>query len=121
MSKFVRVLGLGCRCPRCGEGRLFSGYLQLAPGCEACGLSYAGSDTADGPAFFVMMPLCIVTAALALLFEVHAHPPLWQHVVIWPTFIAVVIGLLLRPVKSALVGMQYRYRDVQNDARNTWV
>ena len=121
MSTFVRHLGVDCRCPRCGEGRLFAGYLQLAPACEACGLSYAGSDTADGPAFFVMMPLSIITAVLALLFEVYAQPPLWQHVVIWPAFIAVSIGLLLRPAKATIVAMQYRYRDVQNGERKSWV
>ena len=121
MSQSILAAGLACRCPRCGEGRLFTGYLKIAPGCELCGLSFAGNDTADGPAFFVMMPLCLITAALALFFEVYVQPPLWEHMIIWPTFIALSIGLLLRPVKSTLVAMQYRYRDVQNSERNTWV
>lgn len=121
MSKSILATGLACRCPRCGQGRLFSGYLQIVPACEVCGLSFAGSDTADGPAFFVMMPLSIISAVLALLFEVYAQPPLWQHVLIWPTFIAISIGLLLRPMKGTLVAMQYRYRDVENGARNSWI
>jgi len=29
------------RCPRCGGGRLFSGWFRMADGCPACGLSYA--------------------------------------------------------------------------------
>jgi uncharacterized protein (DUF983 family) len=109
--------GLACRCPRCGQGRLFAGYLQIAPRCEKCGLSFDGNDTAGGPAFFVMMPLSILTAVLALLFEIHAAPPLWQHIIIWPIFIVVCIGLMLRPVKSTLVALQYRYRDVGNSER----
>ena len=121
MSRSLLGAGLGCRCPQCGQGRIFSGYLQIAPACELCGLSFAGNDTADGPAFFVMMPLCIVTAVLALLFEVYAAPPLWQHMIIWPTFIMASVGLLLRPVKATLVVLQYRYRDVQSDERNTKV
>lgn len=120
MSNVLRS-GFACRCPRCGQGRLFAGYLKLSPACERCGLSFAGTDTADGPAFFVMMPLCIVTAVLALVFEVRATPPLWQHIAIWPIFIAVSIGLLLRPVKASLVALQYRYRHVESDDRNTWV
>ena len=121
MSNVLLKASLGCQCPRCGQGRLFSGYLQIKPACEHCGLSFAGNDAADGPAFFVMMPLSIITAVLALLFEVYAQPPLWQHVVIWPAFIAVSIGLLLRPAKATIVAMQYRYRDVQNGERKSWV
>jgi uncharacterized protein (DUF983 family) len=103
------------RCPRCGKGRLFEGYLTIRPGCEVCGLSFAGHDTADGPAFFIMMPLCIITAVLALLLEVFATPPIWVHVVLWPLFIALFAGLALRPVKAAMVALQYRFRDVERD------
>jgi uncharacterized protein (DUF983 family) len=115
------VAALGCRCPRCGKGRLFAGYLRIAPACEHCGLSFAGNDTGDGPAFFIMLPLSIATAVFALLFEVKAQPPLWLHMVIWPIFIALAVGLLLRPVKATMVALQYRYRDVESDAGNTQV
>ena len=46
--------GLAGRCPRCGKGKLFDGFLTLRPRCEACGLDYSFADSADGPAFFVM-------------------------------------------------------------------
>lgn len=107
------VAGLGCRCPRCGKGPLFAGYLTIAPSCSVCGLSFANTDTADGPAYFIMMPLCILTAVSALLFELKFAPPMWVHMVIWPVFIAAFIGLTLRPVKATLVALQYRYRDIE--------
>ena len=111
----LAVAGLLGRCPRCGRGRLFEGYLTIRPGCEVCGLSFAGHDTADGPAFFIMMPLCIITAVLALLLEVFTTPPIWVHVVLWPVFIALFAGLALRPVKATMVALQYRFRDVERD------
>src|SRR4051812_15139144 len=86
------------RCPRCGKGPLFSGYLRVADRCSNCGLSFAGHDTGDGPAFFIMMPLCLLTAGLALLVEANLTPPLWVHMIIWPVFIALFAGLTLRPV-----------------------
>ena len=52
--------GLACRCPRCGKGPLFKGYLTLQTECPACGLSYAFADPADGPAFFVMTAVGVV-------------------------------------------------------------
>jgi uncharacterized protein (DUF983 family) len=47
--------GLTCSCPRCGGGKLFAGYLTLAPRCETCGLDYAFADSGDGPAVFVIL------------------------------------------------------------------
>src|SRR5437764_1489112 len=47
--------GLRSRCPGCGEGRLFQGFLTLRPSCERCGLDYSFADSADGPAVFVIM------------------------------------------------------------------
>ena len=111
----LAVAGLLGRCPRCGRGRLFEGYLTIRPGCEVCGLSFAGHDTADGPALFIMMPLCIITAVLALLLEVLQQPPIWVHALLWPVFIALFAGLALRPVKAIMVALQYRFRDVERD------
>ena len=40
--------GLACKCPRCGEGRLYAGFLTLRPSCNVCGLDYAFIDAGDG-------------------------------------------------------------------------
>lgn len=108
------VAAFGARCPRCGRGRLFEGYLRIAPACTVCGLKFGGNDTGDGPAFFVMLPLCIITAVSALVFELKLEPPLWVHMLVWPTFIGLVVGFSLRPVKALMVALQYRYRDVEH-------
>jgi len=109
------IAAFGARCPRCGQGKLFDGYLKVAPACSACGLKLAGNDTGDGPAFFIMLPLCILTAVLALLFEFNFMPPLWVHMAVWPIFIGLVVGFSLRPVKALMVALQYRYRDVEHE------
>ena len=113
------VAALGCRCPRCGKGPLFSGYLNIAPACSVCGLSFAGNDTGDGPAFFIMLPLCLMTAVFALLLELRFEPPIWVHMLVWPPFIGLVVGFGLRPVKATMAALQYRYRDVENDDTST--
>ena len=109
------IAALGCRCPRCGKGALFDGYIRIAPACTVCGLSFAGHDTGDGPAFFIMLPLCVITAVLALLFERFVRPPMWVHMIVWPLFIAATVGFALRPVKATMVALQYRYRDVSGN------
>lgn len=54
--------GLAERCPNCGQGRVFRGYLKFKPNCEACGQDFLSSDTADGPAFFVGFLVLIIFA-----------------------------------------------------------
>jgi len=102
--------GLRCRCPRCGEGRLFAGFLTVAKSCDRCGLDYGFADPADGPAFFVMSGVGIVVIALFTWAEVAWHPPIWAHLL--TTFPALIVGCLasLRPVKAWLVASQYFHK-----------
>lgn len=99
------------RCPRCGQGALFAGYLRIVPVCSSCGLGFANFATEDGPASLIILPLCMLTAGGSLVLEVMIQPPIWVHVLVWPAFIALSVGSLLRPVKAAMVALQYRYRE----------
>lgn len=102
--------GLTCRCPRCGEGRLFSGFLKLADHCDACGLKYDFADPADGPAFFVMTAIGILVIAAWGVWAAAAQPPIWlQMVVVFPVLIGASLATL-RPVKAWLVAEQYVHK-----------
>ncbi|MDK9697059.1 MAG: DUF983 domain-containing protein [Siculibacillus sp.] len=99
-----------CRCPRCGEGRLFRGFLTPVPCCEACDLDTRFVDSGDGPAVFVMLAVGFVVVAAALVTEVKYSPPYWVHAVLWlPTILVLSLGLL-RPLKALAIGLQYRHR-----------
>lgn len=101
------VTGLRGVCPRCGEGRLFKGFLGLQPGCDRCGLDYSFIDAGDGPAVFVIFIVATVVVCLAIAVEFTLAPPLWVHVLIWwPTIVLMCLGLL-RPIKGLMVAMQY--------------
>jgi uncharacterized protein (DUF983 family) len=104
------------RCPRCCRGALFIGYLRVAPICSNCGLSFATFNTEDGPASLIILPLCFLTAGGSLLLEVMVQPPIWVHVMVWPTVIALAVGFSLRPVKAAVIALQYRSRERNGDA-----
>ncbi len=98
------------RCPRCGKGRLFAGYLQIAPRCGACGLDYSGFDAGDGPAVFVILIVGCLVAGGALILEATVSPPYWVHAVIWlPTILILSIGLL-RLAKALLLVLQYKHQ-----------
>ncbi len=109
----VVATGLAGRCPRCGEGRLFDGFLNVAPRCQNCGLDFSFADSGDGPAVFIMMIVGFIVVGLALVVEFTFHPPYWLHAVIWiPLVLGLSIGLL-RPLKGLMIAQQYRHRAEQ--------
>jgi uncharacterized protein (DUF983 family) len=97
----------GC-CPRCGEGRLFSRFLTVAPRCNNCGLDYSFADAGDGPAVFVILIIGFIVVGSALWLEVSHNPPLWLHFLLW---VPLTLGLsltALRLIKGVLITLQYR-------------
>ena len=102
--------GIACRCPRCGQGKLFAGFLTLRPGCEACGLDNAFIDSGDGPAIFVIMLAGAVVVTCALIVEVKYQPPFWVHAMLWLPLILVTTLLPLRSMKSLLIALQFHHK-----------
>ncbi len=102
--------GIACRCPRCGEGKLFAGFLTLRPACERCGLDYTFIDTGDGPAIFVIMLAGAVVVTCALIVEVKYQPPFWVHAALWLPLILVTTLLPLRSMKSLLIALQFHHK-----------
>jgi uncharacterized protein (DUF983 family) len=98
------------KCPRCGQGKLFDGFLTLAPGCDQCGLDYGFADSGDGPAVFVILLAGCLVLGLALWVELAYEPPFWVHLAIFLPLTAVVCLGLLRPLKSLMVAMQYHHK-----------
>ena len=102
--------GLACRCPRCGKGKLFQGFLTLRPRCEVCGLDYAFIDSGDGPAVFVVFLAGAIVVASALITEVKFEPPLWVHALLWGPLILVTTLTPLRPMKGLMIALQYLHK-----------
>lgn len=102
--------GLCGRCPRCGEGKLFQGFLKVAPRCESCGLDFHFADSGDGPAVFIMLISGFAVVGFTLWLELTFEPTLLLHLVT-----TLPLGLLfcigpLRPLKGLMIALQYANR-----------
>ncbi len=107
------LAGLMCRCPRCGQGKLFKGFLTLAPKCERCSLDYSFADAGDGPAVFVVLFAGMIVASAAVMVEFTWRPPYWLHAILWiPTILVISLGML-RPLKGLLIALQYHHKAEQ--------
>ena len=47
--------GFRCRCPRCGEGKLFRAFLKVDDHCSVCGLDFTPHRADDLPAYLVIV------------------------------------------------------------------
>ena len=110
--------GLRSRCPRCGDGRLFSGYLTLRPKCDACGLDYGFADSGDGPAVFVIFIAGFVVVFAALITEVLFQPPFWLHAVLWGPLILITTLVPLRLLKGMLIALQFHHKAEEGRLEN---
>ena len=105
----IYVRGLMGRCPACGKGSLFKGFLNLRPNCDRCGLPYSFANSDDGAAVFVILIAGFVVVGAALIVEFKYEPPIWVHALLWGPLILVVTLGLLRLLKGLTAALQYRH------------
>jgi len=102
--------GLRCRCPACGEGRLFASYTRVVARCEACGEDLSHQRADDAPPYIVIMIVGHVVVGAAFYVERAFRPELWVHMAAWiPATLALSLTLL-PPIKGAVVGIQWANR-----------
>ena len=99
--------GLAGRCPRCGDGRMFKGFITIADICDVCGLDFKFADSGDGPAVFVILIAGFIVLGGALAVDVAYDPPAWLLLAVFAPLTLIVCLGLLRPLKGVLVASQY--------------
>jgi uncharacterized protein (DUF983 family) len=102
--------GLRRRCPNCGAGPVFNGYLHVRKSCQVCRQDFSGARADDGPAYLTILLVGHI-AAVAM----HIIYFRWQpEPLIFFTILAVgSIGLslyLLPRLKGAIIGFQWARR-----------
>ena len=106
--------GLRCRCPNCGQGPLFQGFLKPVPVCTACGFDLASINTGDGPAVFIMQISGGIVLFSLLYAQIAWNLPLWLALVVGlPAVLIISLGLM-RPAKGLMIALHMR-QGVQRD------
>lgn len=83
------------RCPSCGAGAMFRGYLSIAESCGGCALPFEPLRADDAPAYFTIAIVGHVVVSGLLALESYAHPPTWVQLAIWlPLTLTMTLGLL---------------------------
>ena len=102
--------GFRCRCPRCGEGKLFRAFLKVDDHCSVCGLDFTPHRADDLPAYLVIVIVGHIVVPAALWIETNYAPAVWLQLTVYLSFTLVASLALLQPVKGAVVGLQWALR-----------
>ncbi|WP_199899677.1 DUF983 domain-containing protein [Sneathiella glossodoripedis] len=101
------VNGLKCKCPACGEGKIFKGYIKVRHSCDHCGLELHHQRADDAPPYFTMLIVLHFVVSGILTVEQLYSPANWVQLVIWMPVATLMSFLLLPPIKGALIGIQW--------------
>jgi uncharacterized protein (DUF983 family) len=102
--------GFLCRCPNCGEGKLFRAFLKTADHCPECSQDFTGHRADDLPAYLVIVVVGHIVVPMALWIETNFSPSVALQLAVYLPFTLVASLLLLQPVKGAVVGLQWAFR-----------
>lgn len=101
------------RCPNCGTGALFRGYIRKVDRCAHCDEDFTAIRPADGPAFFVLCFTCLLLIPAQLYVSTQYRDYVLAGLLVLVVAMVLVSVALLRPVKGAVIGLQWAGRDYQ--------
>ena len=102
--------GFRKRCPSCGEGPIFSGYIKQTETCPNCGETLGEFRADDGPAYFTILIVGHIIVAAMLIVELRYHPSMLVHLSLWIPLTLILSFVLLPPIKGALIGLQWAHK-----------
>ncbi|MBM3606763.1 MAG: DUF983 domain-containing protein [Alphaproteobacteria bacterium] len=109
-TKEAMLRGARCRCPSCGEGRLFSSYLKVVDHCPHCNEAMHHQRADDGPAYLTILIVSHLGAPLLLASFVAWRPSAMTMLLSFGLG-SIILSLAMLPViKGAMVGLQWARR-----------
>ncbi|HUN39154.1 MAG TPA: DUF983 domain-containing protein [Acetobacteraceae bacterium] len=108
--------GLALRCPNCGRGRLYAGYLRIRSPCEVCGTDNTMYPSDDFPPYVtILLSGHIIIPSFIVTDNAYALPFWIEGAIFLP--ITLILCLLMLPVtKGATVGLCWATDLTRQDA-----
>jgi uncharacterized protein (DUF983 family) len=102
--------GLRCRCPKCGEGKLFRAYLKINDTCPSCGEELFHHRADDLPPYLAIIVVGHLLVGALLHFELTATVDPWVYMVTLVPLALVLPLVMLPSIKGAVVALQWANR-----------
>ncbi len=102
--------GFLCRCPNCGQGKLFRAYLKPVDHCAVCGEDMTHQRADDFPAYLTIFIVGHIVVSAYMATEHFIQLEMWQQMLLWIPFTGAICLALLQPIKGGVIGMQWALR-----------
>lgn len=99
--------GFRGRCPRCGDGPLYSGFLKVADECGHCGLKYSFENAGDGAVPFLILIIGAIGVGLGAWVMLAFDTAIWVPIVIAVPVVSILTLIMLPRTKGLLIALQY--------------
>ena len=110
--------GLLGRCPACGKGRIFNGFLKVVAACSICAAPLGLARADDAPPYFTILIVGHIVIPLLIVVD-KAELPIWMMSAIFiPLTLMLALGLI-RPIKGATVGLMLNLNMLKSDPTAT--
>ena len=109
-SRTAMWRGFRRRCPQCGDGHMFTGFLKVVDRCPVCQESLSGHRADDGPAYLTILIVGHLLAPILIYAFVEYRP---DPLLLATIFTVGTVGLslyLLPRLKGLVVGIQWANR-----------
>jgi len=104
----MMLRGAAGRCPACGHGGMFRGYLRVVGRCAACTAPLGTMRADDAPPYITILITAHVTVGVLLLADRQAPLPVWLTVIAFAALAGIMALVLLRPIKGMTVAVLLR-------------
>lgn len=99
--------GVRLRCPVCGQGHLFAGYLATHEICPECHAELHHHQADDAPPYLTILTTGHIVVPMIISTEVEYAPPVWVHMALWIPLVLGISLFLLPRFKGAIIGVQW--------------
>lgn len=102
--------GFKRKCPHCGEGKVFKGYLKLSNNCSNCKAPVGEIRADDLPPYLTIFLVGHIIVPALVYVEAVYHPPMWMQMAIWPSLTLLLTLGILPFMKGAAVGLMWHLK-----------
>ncbi len=102
--------GFQRKCPNCGEGLMFDGYLKVANTCPVCNEALHHHRADDGPAYLTILVVGHLLAPLIHVTWTTWRPDPWVMAIAFSLFCVALSLYLLPRMKGVVVNIQWARR-----------
>lgn len=102
--------GFAGKCPQCGDGSIFDGFLKVAANCPSCGEDLHHHRADDLPAYLNIFVVGHVVIGFMMIVMTWKLMGMWTTTIVTMLLCVIAAFALMRPLKGMVVGLQWALR-----------